>query len=241
MKFVIGAAVALLATVSTVSAADLPVKSAGYAPPAPYSWGGFYLGGHVGYGVMWSYLRDLDDEFDNENTNTRRHGFLGGVHAGYNWQFGSAVVGVEADFAGTTINGTKDFNVNAGTPEHNEASLDWFGTFRGRAGLAFDRSLFFITAGAAYAKIDQRHFETNAAGAVTSAFSSNKVHWGLAVGGGVEHAFTNNWSARLDAMYVTLADTDRLNNDVLAAGTDQGAFGNDFVVVRLGASYKFGR
>jgi outer membrane immunogenic protein len=77
-------------------AADLAVK----APPKvvpPADWTGFYLGLHGGYG--WG-----DASFDNAPfPNGSPKGGVFGGHAGYNWQYGSVVTGLEVDFSGADI------------------------------------------------------------------------------------------------------------------------------------------
>ena len=92
MSRIVLRAVALIAAVWTVSAqaADLPYGSrAPYTVNQPlnaYSWAGPYLGGNVGY--AWGSVG---------NSLTRPSGFEGGVQAGYNWQNGPWVFGVEGD------------------------------------------------------------------------------------------------------------------------------------------------
>lgn len=78
-------ALALMAGVAT--AADLPAPMSAPAPiynPAPmaYTWTGFYVGAHAGYGFGDG---DIED------------GALVGLQAGYNWQFNQFVLGAEGD------------------------------------------------------------------------------------------------------------------------------------------------
>src|SRR5687767_5917717 len=102
MKKILLASVALFGFAGAAAAADLPVRS---APPAPiiaaapiFTWTGFYVGGQVGYGwnandndfVLPGGFVVQSGDFGDEGD-----GFLAGVHAGYNVQFGSFVVGVE--------------------------------------------------------------------------------------------------------------------------------------------------
>src|ERR1700722_18467861 len=106
---------ALLASVGVVLstaalAADLPTRKE--APPpvqyvAPFTWTGFYIGGYAGgsFGsVDWSSPlftggRVTSSGFD-----------IGGL-AGYNYQFGAAVLGVEGEF-GAFINGNDNLNTS---------------------------------------------------------------------------------------------------------------------------------
>src|SRR5947209_12123581 len=96
MNRLILAAVALIASAWTLSAraADLPYGSRGpYTVNQPlnaYSWAGLYLGGNVGYD--WGSV---------DNSFTKPAGFSGGVQAGYNWQSGPWVFGLEGDVQAT--------------------------------------------------------------------------------------------------------------------------------------------
>ena len=61
-----------------------------------------------------------------------------------------------------------------------------------------DRTLFFITGGAAYAKV-----ESNDLGPFIRS-SASKNQWGWTLGAGIEHAYANNWTGRLEYRYIDL-------------------------------------
>ena len=106
MKKIAFAAIAALGFAGAASAADMPVKApVAPAPPIqlPYNWGGLYLGGHVGY--LWGRTRVEEDGLVTE-PNASTSGVIGGVMAGYNWQTGPWVFGVEGDFGWTNAHGT---------------------------------------------------------------------------------------------------------------------------------------
>jgi outer membrane immunogenic protein len=209
------AATALVtAGISAAAAADLPSRAA----PAPiiaaapiFTWTGFYVGVNAGYG--WS-----DDDFDAVDfaDDEDDGGFVGGAQVGYNWQFGSFVVGAEADiqYADFGREGVFNFVDEDGDIFDGEFERsDWFGTVRARAGVAFGQALIYATGGFAFAD------DAN----------------GWTVGGGLEYAFTNNLSAKIEGLYVSLDadndfdfDIDGFDNDV------------DFGVVRAGLNYRFG-
>ena len=201
------------AGVSAASAADLPMRAAPPAAPfiaaAPvFTWTGFYVGVNAGYG--WSdddndavALADEDDD----------GGFLGGAQVGYNYQIGSFVVGLEGDIQYVDFGreGVFNFRDEQGNARQGEfESSDWFGTVRARAGVAFGQALIYATGG--------------------FAFADDATGW--TAGGGVEYAFTNNLSAKIEGLYVSLdADNDDgfdFDNDV------------DFGVVRAGLNFRFG-
>ena len=177
-KFGLGTIVALAFVASQAVAADLPVK-APIRAPAVYSWTGFYLGGHVGYG--WSdattkYTGDADVlTLVNAGAlpvgyDVGRGGFAGGVQTGYNWQLNSLVLGIEADASRLSIGrNVSAQNINPAAialpirgggflalnqwDSTADLKADWVATVRGRAGLAFDRWMVFGTAGVAWADV----------------------------------------------------------------------------------------
>src|SRR5215468_8079743 len=93
------AAAALIGMGVAASAADLgrPAPAPVYtkAPiAAPFSWTGFYLGGHVG--GAWTHDGITDrDEIPGTTYSNNASGFLGGAQVGYNWQTGPMVFGIE--------------------------------------------------------------------------------------------------------------------------------------------------
>ena len=192
-----------------------------------------------------------------------QEGFVGGGQIGYNYQFtpGSGlVVGVEADAqyvdfgrsrnnafltGGNLING---FTVN---DPRGLASLDYFGTVRGRIGYAFDRVLFYGTGGFAYgAGSTERSF---------GGFRGNDdFRTGYAAGGGVEYAlptdsFLNFFKSsavtlKVEGLYVNLDRGTGNANTLVVNGSGTPVFSapvaarrsDEFVVVRAGLNYKFG-
>jgi len=220
MKKILLASVALFGFAGVASAADLPARE---APPAPilaaapiFTWTGFYVGVNAGVGFS-SGDDDLvfDDGFAITGDDDDDASFIGGAQVGYNYQIGSFVVGVEgdiqwADFGGTTY--TLPLAYGGGT--YTTDSEDWFGTVRARAGVAFDRALLYATGG--------------------WAFTDNRNGWTL--GGGLEYAFTNNLSAKIEGLYVNLEDDDIELPGGFVANTGD----TDFGIVRAGLNYRFG-
>ena len=106
-------------------------------------------------------------------------------------QFGSAVVGLEADIDWSDVKGSTTTNCPLGCETKNT----WFGTARGRIGYAFDRFLPYFTAGAAFGDVQ----------ANTPGFSgTTKTQFSWVLGGGLEYAFMNNWSAKIEYLYTDL-------------------------------------
>jgi outer membrane immunogenic protein len=221
LKALLAALTVTTALGTAAHAADLPVRS---APPAPivaaapvFTWTGFYVGVNAGYG--WN--TNDDDvvipgvgtfEADDEG------GFVGGGQVGYNYQIGSFVLGLETDIQYADIGGDNNF----GGILDDDDSDSWFGTVRARAGVAFDRALIYATGGLAY-------------GEVSNGFtSSDDVSVGWTIGAGVEYAFTNNLTAKVEGLYVNLEQDDD-DLPAIAGVSDETEFG----VVRAGLNYKF--
>jgi outer membrane immunogenic protein len=141
---------------------------------APYSWTGFYVGGQFGYGFGRSTQPALgfsDPAGAGVGTfyeaggisigSYPSQGVLGGVQAGYNYQIAKWVLGFEADWAATGINGSRsapampDPAIFGGTNSvaNISQSLDWLATFRGRVGVNADNWLFYGTGGLALGRV----------------------------------------------------------------------------------------
>ncbi|MGB6537587.1 MAG: outer membrane protein [Xanthobacteraceae bacterium] len=193
----------MLATTSVAFAADLPAAPY-YTTPEPlsaYSWAGPYLGATLGY--EWGSV---------DNNPTKPSGIVGGVEAGYNWQNGAFVFGGETDLQ---LSGADD------TLSPFEFSNPWFGTARGRAGVAFRNVLVFGTAGLSYGELRADTFNLTE--------SHTTVGW--VAGGGVEVAFTPRWSAKAEWLYLDLSD-----HAFSMTGTKNGLAAD---LVRMGVNYRF--
>ena len=134
--------VSVAALTGTAAAADLsrPAPQTYYKAPvvAPaYNWSGFYLGLNGG-GAFGRSTWDTTGGFDIS-------GGLVGATVGYNYQFGQAVAGVEADIDWADISGSSTTNCVTGC----KTSDTWLSTVRGRLGYAADRFMPFITGTAA--------------------------------------------------------------------------------------------
>jgi outer membrane immunogenic protein len=211
-RLVLGAAAMIAAVWATSArAADLNYGSrAPYTVNQPlngYSWAGPYLGGNLGY--SWGTV---------DNNPTRPSGLEGGVQAGYNWQTGPWVFGVEGDIQAT---GADD------TFAPWKFSNPWFGTVRGRAGYAVNNILFYGTAGVAFGELRGLTF-----GGISE--SHTNAGWTGGVGaefGLAPFGLAQNWSARIEYLYVDLADS-----QFVVTGTQNGY---RFGVVRAGVNYHF--
>jgi outer membrane immunogenic protein len=213
---VIAALLANLATLGAASAADLsrPITKAPPLPPLPvaYNWTGFYLG--VNVGGSWGH-QDVTLAGLLINSN-KIDGVIGGGQIGYNWQGAGSpwVFGIEADIQGSGQKGSGAFAIPAcltcalaipATSIAYEDKLEWFGTVRGRIGYAIgDRGTWlpYITGGLAYgeSKIDG----SGSLVGVPVAFSVSDTRVGWTVGAGIEWAFADQWSAKLEYLFMDL-------------------------------------
>jgi outer membrane immunogenic protein len=189
------------------------VKAPIYNPV--FTWTGFYLGlnGGGGWGrSTWDRTGSLD----------LSGGVIGGT-AGFNWQTGQVVLGIEGDVDWSGVSGTIVTNCAAGCATQN----DWLGTVRGRVGYSFDRFLPYITGGLAAGNIK----------ATTPGFAgATQTNLGWTIGAGLEVAIVGNWSAKAEYLHIDLGNF----NCGLACGlatTDNVSFQAD--LVRGGVNYKF--
>jgi outer membrane immunogenic protein len=252
MKIKLAAASALLLA-STVagSAADLAVKARPYVAPAPiYTWTGFYLGVHVGAGWGTTETSVTSFAFDNEFdpfglavAQNSRSGFLGGVQAGYNWQSGIAVWGIQADFAGADIKGTTPcVVVFSCTTKSN-----WLATASGRLGAVIaDRGLVYVKGGAAW--LNNKHSVNDPIGLIgfpgQELTNASRTDLGWLLGFGVEYAFTPNWTAFIEYDYMQFdrKSTDFRINPAITDGTAvvvNADIKNSLSIAKVGINYKF--
>jgi outer membrane immunogenic protein len=255
--------IALALGMGSALAADLPSRKAPpvyVPPPPPLVWTGFYSGLNIGGGwnsnnpnnevsAYWDPNLAFGSSpppggltnlffLPNGNQTGSAGGVIGGAQVGYNYQFNpSIVIGVEADFQGSSISGNAPGNyafypspfvggsslvpvaaINAGN-----LGLNWIGTVRGRAGWLFTPSLLvYGTAGFAYAGV--------------SDWGLHDTRTGWTAGGGLEWMFAPRWSAKIEYLFVDLSN----NNNNWGGGWNWGwNFHPQVNIVRAGVNYHF--
>ena len=224
----------LVASAVPALAADLPVKARPMPAPIPvWTWDGFYIGINGGYswgkaGRELTFFNPatgivlIPPIGSSTTTDSNLNGGLFGGQIGYNWQSGSWVFGFETDAQWTNQKGTASAlcgviatvataclpGVSLGTSVAVTQQLDWFGTFRGRAGvLVTPGVLLYGTGGAAYGSLTTDITVTTITPlglpfAATRSGSNSKFGWTL--GGGIEAMFGSNWSGKLEYLYMDL-------------------------------------
>ena len=229
----VAAGIGLLGMTSIATlAADLGAAPANPSyktvPAAVFSWTGFYVGGNVGYG--WA-----DTSVPGFAGTERLSGVIGGAQAGYNWQTGNWVVGLETDFQYSGQQHKTVTVAGAVTMEQTD-KLSWLGTTRVRAGFAADRWYFYGTGGVAYGEGKVSGSATALGVSVPFGGSGSKVGW--TAGAGVEAALGRNWSWKTEYLY---ADLGTVSIAVTAGGVPVGT-GTVKVhdqIVRTGVNYRF--
>jgi len=212
-----GVAAAMAWTPIAANAADpvpAPVYRAAPVMPVAYYWTGFYVGAHIGAG--WS----------------GDGGFLGGGQAGFNYQIGQWVVGVEGQLSATSIKDSVSVSFISpgfavGTASA-EARLDWISTLAARAGWAFDRWFVYGKVGGAWAHVSVDALATmnSLAGIASVSAASSGTASGWMLGFGAEYALWDGWTAKIEYNVMD--------------------FGHDFIadntlhVIKAGVNYRFG-
>lgn len=159
-----------------------PAEPVVMAPVAPVAtsgdWGGFYGGAQLGYGFGEVGSTDFD-------------GAIGGLFAGYNWDLGDYVIGVEGDYnlADLALDGSPD-------------TIDQIGRIKLRGGIDLGQTLIYAVGGAAYANLD------SAGGDLSD--------WGYAVGAGADYQFANGLIGGVEYLYHGFDDFDNSGADVTA-------------------------
>ena len=229
------AVLAVLIMPVAAGAADIRVK----APPAPppFSRSGFYIGGELG--GAWADGSVTDNRFG-LSASTSHSGFIGGGDIGFNWQTSNIVFGVEADFDGTSLSatGTGVFIPTVGTLQ-GSANTNSLTTLAGRFGVAANsvlfanQTLFYVKGGGRWVHNTASITNLNT-GASISASNTNS---GWLIGAGIEWAFFNNWSAKVEYDYLGLNSWSF--NGVLLFPNDTFTVSRNIQTLKVGLNYRF--
>jgi outer membrane immunogenic protein len=227
-------AAAVLLPMPSALAADLDVPPPDYLRPANFDWSGPYLG-------VFGAAIAVDGTFDATCTSVvpcpgltytdLEHsgiGSAGGRWGGWNYQIDTFVFGIEGDWA---FGGTVATNDEPGID--TDLSFNNIATLRARAGFALDNTLLYFTGG--LAAVDMEF------GAVMSTTESDsKWAYGWTAGGGLEHAFSDSFSGRIEYLYVGMDDVDFSMTDAADTTLDATQSFDDIHMVRVGLTYNFG-
>jgi outer membrane immunogenic protein len=235
--------VALTTAAALISApalgADLgrmPVKAPVVAPVPYFSWSGCYIGVHGGGGFGEKRVVDF-----------ARHdvdGWLVGGQVGCDFQTGAFVFGLEGSGSWADISGNSADLLGFGL--NTRSQIDFLGTFTGRIGWAFDRTLLYVKGGGAVA--DDRYRVDCLAGSIVCALAglapgdviarADETRWGWLVGGGIEWAFTPNWSAKLEYNFMDFG-RERVDFALVGGGTAPFDVDQHVHVIKAGINWRF--
>jgi opacity protein-like surface antigen len=204
------------------------------ARPEGYDWTGPYVG--VSAGSTWGSMRGtvqgaaIDPDYA---------GVLAGGQAGYNIQRGRFVGGIEADAGASNARGG-----TANCPilppffgcQDNVGAL---GSLTGRFGYTWGRALFYAKGGWEYGQVTAGtalNFVDPALGLPPAPGATKSTNWenGWTVGGGIEFALTDRWSAKAEYMHYEFP---QYAFTVAQNATANAATAGD--IVRIGVNYHF--
>jgi outer membrane immunogenic protein len=178
----------------------------------------------------------------------RGSGFVGGGQIGYNWQFGSVVLGLEGDIDSfrhrSTLSGSGVDTTGNTLSVLSSTKSDWLATIRPRAGVTWGQALLYVTGGVAFTNLQYTQSMTSTLAASAGALSVSQTKTGSAIGGGAEYAFSNKWSAKLEYLHVEFGG---LSGSYVFASTAPAGFSNVVNtatghlhedIVRVGLNYR---
>jgi outer membrane immunogenic protein len=244
-------AVTLAAATFPAAAADLPIEPIYQARPVVllFRWTGVYVGAHLGAGAGRTNENAVPFVFAGSTivpfpTSIDRSGWLAGGQIGANYQIDSWVLGFEAqaswaDFKDSSACTATAVPAAAVTGSATcTAKIDALGTVAARLGWAFDRLLIYGKGGAAWTNDNYQVFIGTPSQNLL--FSSNITRWGWMAGIGVEYAFTDNWTAKIEYNYMDLGNyalhfTEASANVFMDSNTRE-----RLNVVKVGVNYRIG-
>lgn len=241
MRKIFLATTLLLGATSYATAADLYIDPVPVAAQTVYDWSGFYGGVFAGYG--WGESNFVDNDFYNlagEEFSLDPKGGLAGITVGYNVQRGSIVFGLEGEVGYLGLDGSV---AQPSSPEDSFASINGgiYASLAGRLGVALDRALIYAKGGVAVTgangKFDD-NCDVGACGGGLLNASSSGAMVGYTIGGGIEYALSEQWTAKLEYAYLNFGDATASG---VAAGGGTFTYGYDLSAhtVKLGLNYKF--
>jgi outer membrane immunogenic protein len=219
----------------------LPIVALGAAPALAQdlpvaNWAGPSLGAQLGYGfantssVTTNLVQTFPVPFDYGSNDV-----LGGVHAGYNFQFGHFVFGAEGDVEASAISGQQPVNLY-GVIYTSQTTNDFDASVRARAGVAFDRLLLYGTGGVAWGRVKIAYSCNLCVAAAAATSTLDDVRMGWTVGVGAEYSLTRNVSLNFEYRYTDFGYERLIDTFEVADYHDNHVTLN---ALRLGMSYHF--
>src|SRR6516165_9611557 len=235
MKKLIIASVGLLAVAAalrTAAAAEADVYGPPpvvYGPPMTvviFTWTGFYFGGHVGGG--WG----------SKNETGTPYGFFNGILADAITPAPTTVDVSGANLTGSSSCASTSLLNGALPPANCKVKVEGVGTIAARLGVAFDRVLFYGKGGGAWAS--DKYSLTSPNATLLPTFNGSETKWGWMVGAGVEYAFYDNWSAKIEYNYMNLRTSNLQFTDATGSFFLNSTLQQQLHVVKAGINYRWG-
>jgi len=217
-------------TILGLMALSVPASAADMVVSSP-DWNGPYAGLAAGISDHNAEWTDLADDWFDGSLDFGSTSAIFGVYAGYNFDQGPFVFGLEGDFSGA-LNSDKGGGPTYDETYHND--LHWLGSLRVRAGLPFESALLYVTGGAAIAGV--RNEMTSDDYPDEDFENTDGVVFGYVLGGGIEFAAFESATLRLEGLYYDFG-RDKYEQDA-----NPGEFmtiENEVFVVRAGLTFPF--
>lgn len=240
--------------IALLFAGSSPTAAAG--APALYDWTGLYVGGYAG-GAFGNDAKAQDNGgggfpcYNCPAGHTWRYhlngSVIGGAQVGYNYQISSFVLGLENEVGYISKTGSRTDPLSPNDTKSSTKLGNWYDVLGGRVGVAFDRWLVYIKGGVAFTHVSSKVVDSCitgrcGSGAISTSGSETVVTG--AGGAGGEYAITNNWTWKLEYLFIN-GDSSFNSSGLATAG---GATGSTFNfkhnveglhTVKLGVNYKF--
>jgi len=245
-----GAALSTLPNIAgSALAADMPL----FVAPVPiFGWTSCFLGAHIGAGQAQKDFTDPVALVQNSilgsvttgvtTVGVSPSGLLVGAQMGCDYQFAYSpwVLGVEGAVSGMNLRGNTNFALPLGRPGDIAtltAKTDFLPSVTARLGYALGNWLFYVRAGGAWA--GDKYSVTGTFFPTATAFGLEGVdnRFGWTAGGGVEWAFAQVWSARLEYDYYGLGTRSALMTDTINGFTGVMNVQQSVQTVKLGVSF----
>ncbi|MGB6660033.1 MAG: outer membrane protein [Xanthobacteraceae bacterium] len=199
-------------------ASDLPTKAPPYTTSStpPYNWSGLYVGANFGGAWTSGSLNMPSNNFYGGITE-----FIGGFQAGYNFQAGHLLLGIEGDFDWASFD-----HPTLPIPTLGSVSQHWISTVAGRFGLVNDRWLVFGKVGGGWIE------STATLNGPGPGWNGSNTDAGWLTGGGIEYGFKAHWTVNLEYDYLTQS---KWNSITVPAA----ALSRDVQMIKAGINYKF--
>jgi outer membrane immunogenic protein len=229
-----------LGIATPVCAADLPSRAAAPAPvmvmASVYDWTGFYIGANGGYGSSRSCWGNVQagNVVVPDGCHSQSGGVVGG-QAGYRWQAGQFVFGLEGEGDWASL---RSSHVGLVNPLFTDKSkVTGLGLITGQVGLAWNAALLYLKGGAA---VTNNRFDIIQTLGGVGLASATSTRWGAAVGVGFEYGFTPNWSAGIEYDHLFMGTANNSFSLPAPAAAVVNRISQDVDMVTVRVNYKFG-